>query len=113
MIRRPPRSTPIKSSAASDVYKRQAEYGLFFLFRFQGRLAAIIFHESGSIPYYDVGYPEYHFLMGAFRLYSQFTPQIDGVPLLALMATSKLLRDLMKPIAIRHAFQYMIMTERA
>ena len=23
MIRRPPRSTPIKSSAASDVYKRQ------------------------------------------------------------------------------------------
>eukprot|EP01118_Nematostelium_gracile_P001329 TRINITY_DN1136_c0_g1_i1.p1 TRINITY_DN1136_c0_g1~~TRINITY_DN1136_c0_g1_i1.p1 ORF type:complete len:302 (-),score=64.16 TRINITY_DN1136_c0_g1_i1:80-985(-) len=32
MIRRPPRSTPIKSSAASDVYKRQginAEYGEF------------------------------------------------------------------------------------
>eukprot|EP01118_Nematostelium_gracile_P007142 TRINITY_DN2309_c0_g1_i1.p1 TRINITY_DN2309_c0_g1~~TRINITY_DN2309_c0_g1_i1.p1 ORF type:complete len:135 (+),score=25.46 TRINITY_DN2309_c0_g1_i1:1-405(+) len=26
MIRRPPRSTPIKSSAASDVYKRQNQY---------------------------------------------------------------------------------------
>eukprot|EP01118_Nematostelium_gracile_P020557 TRINITY_DN9_c0_g1_i1.p1 TRINITY_DN9_c0_g1~~TRINITY_DN9_c0_g1_i1.p1 ORF type:complete len:220 (-),score=42.37 TRINITY_DN9_c0_g1_i1:59-718(-) len=31
MIRRPPRSTPIKSSAASDVYKRQ-EYGKASLF---------------------------------------------------------------------------------
>ncbi len=28
MIRRPPRSTPIKSSAASDVYKRQPTGGL-------------------------------------------------------------------------------------
>ncbi len=27
MIRRPPRSTPIKSSAASDVYKRQSPTG--------------------------------------------------------------------------------------
>src|SRR5660398_281199 len=27
MIRRPPRSTPLYSSAASDVYKRQAEAG--------------------------------------------------------------------------------------
>src|SRR5450756_347057 len=28
MIRRPPRSTQSRSSAASDVYKRQAQYGL-------------------------------------------------------------------------------------
>ena len=31
MIRRPPRSTPLYSSAASDVYKRQDDYGLFNL----------------------------------------------------------------------------------
>ena len=31
MIRRPPRSTPKPSSAASDVYKRQAQEGLPFL----------------------------------------------------------------------------------
>src|SRR5665647_2751439 len=28
MIRRPPRSTPLYSSAASDVYKRQVLYGM-------------------------------------------------------------------------------------
>src|SRR5660397_271731 len=28
MIRRPPRSTPLYSSAASDVYKRQLQYSL-------------------------------------------------------------------------------------
>ncbi|WP_460379389.1 hypothetical protein, partial [Staphylococcus aureus] len=27
MIRRPPRSTRVRSSAASDVYKRQIQYG--------------------------------------------------------------------------------------
>ena len=32
MIRRPPRSTLDRSSAASDVYKRQAEYGALDLF---------------------------------------------------------------------------------
>eukprot|EP00826_Nyctotherus_ovalis_P014393 TRINITY_DN14008_c0_g1_i2.p1 TRINITY_DN14008_c0_g1~~TRINITY_DN14008_c0_g1_i2.p1 ORF type:complete len:224 (+),score=64.52 TRINITY_DN14008_c0_g1_i2:22-672(+) len=30
MIRRPPRSTPLYSSAASDVYKRQIQYGPFY-----------------------------------------------------------------------------------
>eukprot|EP01108_Squamamoeba_japonica_P005324 TRINITY_DN417_c0_g2_i3.p1 TRINITY_DN417_c0_g2~~TRINITY_DN417_c0_g2_i3.p1 ORF type:complete len:306 (+),score=160.36 TRINITY_DN417_c0_g2_i3:243-1160(+) len=40
MLRRPPRSTLMRSSAASDVYKRQginAEYGLFATENFHGR----------------------------------------------------------------------------
>src|SRR5450759_3781264 len=40
MIRRPPRSTPLYSSAASDVYKRQDDLlrsGLRFLLKLKGR----------------------------------------------------------------------------
>eukprot|EP00657_Telonema_sp_P-1_P004154 TRINITY_DN195_c0_g1_i10.p1 TRINITY_DN195_c0_g1~~TRINITY_DN195_c0_g1_i10.p1 ORF type:complete len:109 (-),score=76.81 TRINITY_DN195_c0_g1_i10:37-363(-) len=57
MIRRPPRSTQSRSSAASDVYKRQginAEYG--------GRLAQLGEHlpykegVTGSIPVTTVSY---------------------------------------------------------
>ncbi len=44
MIRRPPRSKPIKSSAASDVYKRQL--GL--------RVAAVVTHKIEVMPSYSI-----------------------------------------------------------
>ena len=41
MIRRPPRSTPLYSSAASDVYKRQGEARTPFVYRNLGNMATI------------------------------------------------------------------------
>src|SRR5660398_179758 len=44
MIRRPPRSTPLYSSAASDVYKRQVLVALLLM-----RLSPVISSRSGSL----------------------------------------------------------------
>ncbi len=51
MIRRPPRSTPIKSSAASDVYKRQVD------------LRVAVFAEFGKTKV-RVGGADYWFFSG-------------------------------------------------
>eukprot|EP01017_Pseudomicrothorax_dubius_P050812 TRINITY_DN9673_c0_g2_i1.p1 TRINITY_DN9673_c0_g2~~TRINITY_DN9673_c0_g2_i1.p1 ORF type:complete len:140 (-),score=26.71 TRINITY_DN9673_c0_g2_i1:153-572(-) len=52
MIRRPPRSTQSRSSAASDVYKRQAEYmGIFLLkMSFYVKFYTIQGRSEGKIP---------------------------------------------------------------
>src|SRR5665811_1394448 len=61
MIRRPPRSTRVRSSAASDVYKRQVEACDD---RAEGRLACAVLSEQGvHLPSgeaeVDVGVGEY------------------------------------------------------
>src|SRR5665811_2384658 len=52
MIRRPPTSTRVRSSAASDVYKRQQETGAtMFGFRGQGKGLAVVAILLGlSVP---------------------------------------------------------------
>ena len=47
MIRRPPRSTPLYSSAASDVYKRQVHDNLDVCYRLSVTVAALEFCEKG------------------------------------------------------------------
>ena len=47
MIRRPPRSTLDRSSAASDVYKRQSQYGV------RAQQARRLIGEDGKLAYDD------------------------------------------------------------
>src|SRR5450756_3201308 len=49
MIRRPPRSTQSRSSAASDVYKRQLETSLDLRHRMMERRAAVVI-ERAALP---------------------------------------------------------------
>ena len=55
MIRRPPRSTQSRSSAASDVYKRQDKYGFFSLLQKNG---LPVLYTSASLEEFDSDYAE-------------------------------------------------------
>ena len=79
MIRRPPRATPLYSSAASDVYKRQASYRAY-ADKIMESLASesytaklgengrfILMHSVGSIPHNSevdvpLNYADYYYL---------------------------------------------------
>ena len=50
MIRRPPRSTPLYSSAASDVYKRQASYIEQNLPYYEVRVSVMGHMQRGGAP---------------------------------------------------------------
>ncbi|WP_460379497.1 hypothetical protein [Staphylococcus aureus] len=54
MIRRPPRSTRVRSSAASDVYKRQREFNINTFFSLYYRLSLI--HISEPTRHAQISY---------------------------------------------------------
>src|SRR5665811_1128653 len=54
MIRRPPRSTRVRSSAASDVYKRQGL--LFLLATFLSPLVSVVPYEAATPALVAVGF---------------------------------------------------------
>src|SRR5680860_1898498 len=52
MIRRPPRSTQSRSSAASDVYKRQAYLKANFPVEYMAALISSVMNTKDKVPYY-------------------------------------------------------------
>ena len=70
MIRRPPRSTPLYSSAASDVYKRQGYYTL-------GAYRKNI--NNNEITQYEMLFEQYFLKSFSSRLAEYSNPEIEAV----------------------------------
>ena len=75
MIRRPPRSTQSRSSAASDVYKRQAHvFEIFAVFYCEA--------ETSPVPYHMAEYSDERFnaLIGDVKARSEYTYDVEVTP---------------------------------